>query len=154
MSSSIIIGSDHAGFELKEKIRTHLTANEYTVEDAGPFNETSVNYVEYAGKVAAAVSGGRAAKGILICGSGIGMSMAANRFQGVRAALCADLLSARLSRQHNDANVLALGGRLIGEALAIELVNTFLETQFEGGRHLERIQSMDKGKANGRSCDP
>ncbi|MEX1297678.1 MAG: RpiB/LacA/LacB family sugar-phosphate isomerase, partial [Desulfotignum sp.] len=86
---------------------------------------------------------GRVSKGILLCGSGIGMSMAANRFKGVRAALCSDLLSARLSRQHNDANILAMGGRLIGDVLAIELVKTFLETEFEGGRHLERIQSMD-----------
>jgi len=143
MSPSIIIGSDHAGFELKEKIRTHLTAAGYTVEDAGSFNETSVNYVDHAKIVARAVSEGRFSKGILVCGSGIGMSMAANRFKGVRAALCSDLLSARLSRQHNDANVLALGGRLIGDVLALELVNTFLETEFEGGRHLDRIQSMD-----------
>jgi len=143
MSPSIIIGSDHAGFELKEKIRTHLTAAGYTVEDAGSFNETSVNYVDHAKIVARAVSEGRFSKGILVCGSGIGMSMAANRFKGVRAALCSDLLSARLSRQHNDANVLALGGRLIGDVLALELVNTFLETEFEGGRHQGRIQSMD-----------
>ena len=143
MSPSIIVGSDHAGFELKEKIRTHLTAAGYTVEDAGSFNETSVNYVDHAKIVARAVSEGRFSKGILVCGSGIGMSMAANRFKGVRAALCSDLLSARLSRQHNDANVLALGGRLIGDVLALELVNTFLETEFEGGRHLDRIQSMD-----------
>jgi ribose 5-phosphate isomerase B len=143
MSLSIIIGSDHAGFELKEKIFSHLTAKGYTVEDAGPFDDGSVNYVAYAKKVAAAVSQGRVEKGILVCGTGIGMSIAANRFKGVRAALCTDVLSARLSRQHNDANVLALGGRLIGDVLAIELVETFLETPFEGGRHLERIQSMD-----------
>ncbi len=143
MSFPIIIGSDHAGFELKEKIRTHLTSRGYTVEDVGPFDDMSVNYVDYAGKVATAVSGGRFPRGILICGSGIGMSMAANRVKGVRAALCSDLLSARLSRQHNDANVLALGGRLIGDVLAFELVKTFLETEFEGGRHLERIHSMD-----------
>ena len=143
MSSSIIIGSDHAGFELKEKIHTRLISEGYTVEDAGPFNESSVNYVDYAKKVALAVSEARFSKGILICGSGIGMSMAANRFKGVRAALCSDLFSVRLSRQHNNANVLALGGRLIGDVLAFELVKTFLETQFEKGRHLERIQSMD-----------
>lgn len=143
MSSSIIIGSDHAGFELKEKIRIHLISEGYPVKDAGPSSDASVNYVTYAKKVAAAVSGGQAEKGILVCGSGIGMSMAANRVKGVRAALCADLLSARLSRQHNDANVLALGGRLIGDVLAFELVKTFLETRFEGGRHLERIQTMD-----------
>ncbi len=143
MSSSIIIGSDHAGFDLKEKILTHLTAQGYTVEDVGPFDKTSVNYVDYAKTVARAVSEGRFSKGILVCGSGIGMSMAANRFKGVRAALCMDLLCARLSRQHNDANVLALGGRLIGDVLALELVKTFLETEFEGGRHQERIHSMD-----------
>ncbi|HSL60549.1 MAG TPA: ribose 5-phosphate isomerase B [Desulfotignum sp.] len=143
MAGSIIIGSDHAGFELKEKIRRHLASSGYRVEDAGTFSDASVNYVDVGRKVAAAVSEGRFLKGILICGSGIGMSMAANRFKGVRAALCADLLSARLSRQHNDANVLALGGRMIGDVLAMELVDTFLDTEFEGGRHLDRIRSMD-----------
>jgi ribose 5-phosphate isomerase B len=143
MAGSIIIGSDHAGFELKEKIRRHLASRGYRVEDAGTFSDASVNYVDVGRKVAAAVSEGRFLKGILICGSGIGMSMAANRFKGVRAALCADLLSARLSRQHNDANVLALGGRMIGDVLAMELVDTFLDTEFEGGRHLDRIRSMD-----------
>ncbi|MFU8769260.1 MAG: ribose 5-phosphate isomerase B [Desulfotignum sp.] len=143
MALSIIIGSDHAGFELKEKIRRHLASRGCRVEDAGTFSDASVNYVDFGRKVAAAVSEGRFSKGILVCGSGIGMSMAANRFKGVRAALCNDLLSARLSRQHNDANVLALGGRMIGEVLAIELVDTFLDTEFEGGRHLDRIRSMD-----------
>jgi ribose 5-phosphate isomerase B len=143
MAGSIIIGSDHAGFELKEKIRRHLASRGCRVEDAGTFSDASVNYVDVGRKVAAAVSEGRFLKGILICGSGIGMSMAANRFKGVRAALCADLLSARLSRQHNDANVLALGGRMIGDVLAMELVDTFLDTEFEGGRHLDRIRSMD-----------
>jgi ribose 5-phosphate isomerase B len=143
MDPSIIIGSDHAGFELKEKIRAHLTSIGYSVKDAGTFSESSVNYVDYGKKVATAISEGRFSKGILVCGSGIGMSMAANRFKGVRAALCSDLLSARLSRQHNDANVLALGGRLIGDVLAFELVETFLGTQFDGGRHLDRVQSMD-----------
>ena len=143
MAVSIIIGSDHAGFELKEKIRAHLASKGFRVEDAGTFSESSVNYVDFGRKVAAAVSEGRFSKGILVCGSGIGMSIVANRFKGVRAALCADLLSARLSRQHNDANVLALGGRIIGDVLAIELVDTFLDTEFEGGRHLDRIRSMD-----------
>ena len=143
MELSIIIGSDHAGFELKEKIRAHLTSRGYSVKDAGTFSESSVNYVDYGKKVAAAISEGQFSKGILVCGSGIGMSMAANRYKGVRAALCSDLLSARLSRQHNDANVLALGGRLIGDVLAFELVETFLDTQFDGGRHLDRIRSMD-----------
>jgi ribose 5-phosphate isomerase B len=143
MALSIIIGSDHAGFELKEKIRSHLAARGCRIEDAGTFGTDSVNYVDYGRKVAAAISEGRFSKGILVCGSGIGMSMTANRYKGVRAVLCSDLLSARLSRQHNDANVLALGGRLIGDVLAFELVETFLDTKFDGGRHLDRIRSMD-----------
>jgi ribose 5-phosphate isomerase B len=143
MDKSIIIGSDHAGFELKEKIRAHLAAMGYGVEDAGTFCESSVNYVEYGKKVAVAVSEGRFSRGILVCGSGIGMSMVANRYKNVRAALCSDLFSARLSRCHNDANILVLGGRIIGDVLARELVNTFLDTEFEGGRHLDRIRSMD-----------
>lgn len=143
MDTSIIIGSDHAGYELKEKIRTHLSSRGYTVEDAGTFSEASVNYVDYGKKVAAAISEGRFARGILVCGSGIGMSMAANRYPGVRAALCSDLFSALMSRRHNDANILALGGRIIGDALAFALVDGFLDTEFDGGRHLDRIRSMD-----------
>jgi ribose 5-phosphate isomerase B len=143
MDKTIIIGSDHAGFELKEKIRAHLTNTGYGVEDAGTFSDASVNYVDYGKKVAAAVSEGRFSRGILVCGSGIGMSMVANRYKNVRAALCSDLFSARLSRCHNDANILVLGGRIIGDVLARELVNTFLDTEFEGGRHLDRIRSMD-----------
>ncbi len=143
MDTAIIIGSDHAGFDLKEKLRTYLFSKGYAVEDAGTFSEASVNYVEYGKKVAAAVSAGRFAKGILLCGSGLGMSMVANRYAGVRAALCSDLFSATMSRRHNDANILVLGGRIIGDALAFALVDTFLETQFEGGRHLDRIRSMD-----------
>ncbi|MFO7911504.1 MAG: ribose 5-phosphate isomerase B [Desulfotignum sp.] len=143
MDTSIIIGSDHAGFELKEKIRTHLSSRGYTVEDAGTYTESSVNYVDYGKKVAAAISEARFARGILVCGSGIGMSMAANRYPGVRAALCSDLFSAIMSRRHNDANILALGGRIIGDALACALVDGFLDTKFDGGRHLDRIRSMD-----------
>ncbi len=143
MDTSIIIGSDHAGFELKEKIRTHLSSRGYTVEDAGTFSESSVNYVDYGKKVAAAISQGRFTRGILVCGSGIGMSMAANRYPGVRAALCSDLFSAMMSRRHNDANILALGGRIIGDVLAYALVDGFIDTAFDGGRHLDRIRSMD-----------
>ncbi|HKK00247.1 MAG TPA: ribose 5-phosphate isomerase B [Desulfotignum sp.] len=143
MDTSIIIGSDHAGFELKEKIRTHLSTRGYTVEDAGTFNASSVNYVDYGKKVAAAISQGRFARGILVCGSGIGMSMAANRYPGVRAAVCSDLFSAMMSRRHNDANILALGSRISGDGLAIAMVDGFLDTKFDGGRHLDRIRSMD-----------
>jgi ribose 5-phosphate isomerase B len=141
----IIIGSDHAGFELKEKIKTYLTKRGYGVEDAGTNSPASVNYVDYGKKVAKAVSEGRYSRGILICGTGLGMSMTANRFVRVRAALCSDLFSARLSRVHNDANILVLGGRILGDMLAYELVQTWLDTKFEGGRHLDRINGMDTG---------
>ena len=141
---AIIMGSDHAAFGLKEKIRGFLLNKGYEVEDAGAFSEDSVSYVDYGKKVAGAVSQGRFPKGILLCGTGLGMSMVANRFPGVRAALCSDIFSARMSRVHNDANILVLGGRLIGDVLAFELVTTWLETEFEGGRHLDRIQAIDR----------
>ena len=140
---AIIIGSDHAGYDLKEKVKSYLIEKGYEVEDAGTTSETSVNYVDYGKKVAEAVSSGRVTRGILICGTGLGMSMIANRYKNVRAALCSDLFSAKMSRLHNDANILALGGRLIGDILAFELVQTWLSTEFEGGRHLERIKQLE-----------
>ncbi len=139
----IIIGSDHAAFPLKEKIVTFLTGLGIEVKDAGTFSQASVNYVDYGRKVAKAVSDGDYSRGILLCGTGLGMSMVANRFPRVRAALCSDIFSVRMSREHNDANILVLGGRIIGDILAFELVRTWLETPFEGGRHLERILSME-----------
>lgn len=143
-SSPIIIGCDHAAYELKEKIKCYLQEKGYVIEDAGTHGIASVNYVDFGKKVAHAVSTGQFEKGILLCGTGIGMSMTANRFKHVRAALCSDLFSAKMSRLHNDANILVLGGRVIGDILAFELVQTWLDTQFEGGRHLERIQSIDQ----------
>ena len=140
---TIIIGSDHAAFGLKEKIKDLLVNLGFRVKDAGTDSEASVNYVEYGKKVAGAVSKGEYPKGILLCGTGLGMSYVANRFKGVRAALCSDVFSAQMSRQHNDANVLVLGGRIVGDVLAFELVKTWLNTEFDGGRHLERIQSID-----------
>jgi len=140
---SIIIGSDHAAFELKEKIKTYLFNKGYIVEDAGTTSEASVNYVDYGKKVAKAVSTGEFSKGILLCGTGLGMSMTANRFVNVRAARCSDVFSVKMSRLHNDSNILVLGGRLVGDILAFELVQTWLDTGFEGGRHLDRIQSID-----------
>ncbi|MCM2284945.1 MAG: ribose 5-phosphate isomerase B [Desulfobacula sp.] len=139
----IIIGSDHAAFELKEKIKAWLIDKGYPVEDAGTHSSASVNYVDYGRKVAGAVSRGEFSRGILLCGTGLGMSMVANRFPNVRAALCSDLFSAKMSRVHNDSNILVLGGRILGDILAFELVRIWLDTGFEGGRHLERIQSMD-----------
>ncbi|NWH05132.1 ribose 5-phosphate isomerase B [Desulfobacter latus] len=139
----IIIGSDHAAFELKEKIKELLTGLGYEVEDVGTHSTASVNYPDFGKKVAGAVSNGIFDRGILLCGTGIGMSMQANRFKGVRAALCSDIFSARLSRQHNDANILVMGGRMVGDILAFELVREWLATPFEGGRHLDRIRSLD-----------
>lgn len=141
----IIIGSDHGGFELKEKIKAYLLEKGYRVDDAGTNSTASVNYVDYGKKVAEAVSKGRVSRGILLCGTGLGMSMVANRFQNVRAALCSDIFSVKMSRVHNDSNILVLGGRILGDILAFELVQTWLDTGFEGGRHLTRIQSIDAG---------
>ena len=142
-NKQIIIGSDHAAFELKEKIKDLLTGLGYEVEDVGTHSTVSVNYPDFGKKVAMAVSDGTFERGILLCGTGIGMTMQANRFKGVRAALCADILSARLSRQHNDANILVMGGRMVGDILAFEVVREWLATPFDGGRHLDRIRSLD-----------
>lgn len=139
----IIIGSDHAAFDLKEKLKVFLSGLGIQVEDAGTFSTASCNYADIGKAVAGAVARNQYARGILLCGTGLGMSMTANRFPGVRAALCSDIFSVRMSREHNDSNVLVLGGRLIGDVLAYELVKTWLETGFEGGRHLDRIQSID-----------
>lgn len=141
--NSIIIGCDHAAFELKEKIKKYLQDKGWQVTDVGTTSPESVNYVDYGKKVAGAVSCGEFSKGILLCGTGLGMSMVANRFPKVRAALVSDVFSAKLSRVHNDSNILVLGGRIIGDILAFELVQTWLDTQFEGGRHLKRIQDID-----------
>lgn len=140
----IIIGCDHAGFPLKTQIKVLLENMGHTVEDAGCRSEDSVDYPVYGKAVATAVAKGNFARGILICGSGLGMSMIANRFTGVRAALCNDLFSAALSRRHNDANLLVMGGRLIGGDLAEEIVRTWLTTEFDGGRHQRRIAQMDE----------
>jgi len=143
-NKQIIIGSDHAAFELKEKIKDLLTGLGYEVEDVGTHSTVSVNYPDFGKKVARAVSDGTFERGILLCGTGIGMTMQANRFKGVRAALCSDILSARLSRQHNDANILVMGGRMVGDLLAFEVVREWLATPFDGGRHLDRIRSLDE----------
>ncbi len=141
----IAIGSDHAAHGLKEFVKTVLAELGEECKDFGTNSSESVDYPKYAGLVANAVADGECEKGILICGSGIGMSMAANKVKGVRAALCSEPLSASLSRQHNDANVLCMGARLIGEEMAKEIVKTWLETAFSGGeRHIRRIAMMDK----------
>ena len=143
----IIIGSDHAGFDLKERCKSHLEGLEgYIVKDIGVFNKDSADYPEVAHKVARAIAEGRYSRGILICGSGIGMSIVANRYKGVRAALCHDIYLARMARMHNDANILVMGERVIGWGLALEVVDVFMKTPFEGGRHQRRVEKIDEGR--------
>ena len=135
----IAIGSDHGGYALKQQLMKHLTDLGLEYKDYGTYSEDSCDYPIYAEAVARAVAGGEAERGILICGTGIGMSMAANKIHGIRCALCGDCYSAELTRRHNDANILALGARVLGEGLAEKIMDTFLTTEFEGGRHARRI---------------
>ncbi|MFP4532694.1 MAG: ribose 5-phosphate isomerase B [Desulfobacterales bacterium] len=139
----IVVGCDHAGFALKESIKQVLKDHELDIEDCGTQDEASVDYTEFGARVAQKVSSGEFNRGILICGTGLGMSMIANRFPGVRAALCNDLFSAIMCRRHNDANVLIMGGRVIGTDLAREILSAWLDTPFDGGRHKERIDNID-----------
>jgi len=132
-ASKIIMGSDHAAYSLKETVKRYLTERKIAVEDIGTHGTASVSYVDYAARVARAVSAGQFQRGILLCGTGLGMSIVANRFPGIRAALCNDLFNAMMSRRHNNANILVMGGRIVGEALALEIVKVWLETPFEGG---------------------
>jgi len=140
----VIIGSDHAGYSLKEEIRNYLMEKGgYSIKDVGAFGMEPVDYPLIGHELAKQVAEGSFTRGILICGSGIGMSMVANRYRKVRAALCHDLYTVGLSRKHNDANVLVLGGRVLGAGLALEMVELFLSTDFEGGRHLRRVEEID-----------
>ena len=145
----IIIGSDHAAFDLKEKIKAFLVDRGIDVDDAGSHSEDSVDYPDFGIKVASMVSTGKFERGILLCGTGIGMSMVANKFPHVRAALCSDLFSAIMSRRHNNSNILVLGGRVVGDALAMEMVRAWLETPFDGGRHQLRIDKFDQIDSTG-----
>lgn len=142
--TKIAIGSDHGGFNLKGKIIKFLEENGHEVKDFGTYSTDSCDYPVYAKAVAKAVASGAYEKGILVCGSGIGVSMAANKVKGVRAALCHESYSAMLSRLHNNANVLCLGERITGEALALEIVDVWLKSEYEGGRHQKRIDMLDE----------
>lgn len=135
----IAIGSDHGGYALKQQLMKHLTDLGLEYKDYGTYSDESCDYPIYAEAVARAVAGDEAERGILICGTGIGMSIAANKIPGIRCALCGDCYSAELTRRHNDANILALGARVLGEGLAEKIMDTFLATEFEGGRHARRI---------------
>ncbi len=142
----IAIGCDHAALGLKKEIMAHLDERGEKYQDFGTYTEESCDYPDYAKKVCHAILDGQCDKGILICGTGIGISIAANRFKGIRAALCGDCFSAKATREHNDANILALGARVVGPGLACQILDTFLDTPFsEGPRHKQRIAKIDEG---------
>ncbi|WP_422485115.1 ribose 5-phosphate isomerase B [Gudongella sp. DL1XJH-153] len=136
------IGSDHAGFDLKEEMKKFMEENGYEVRDFGTNNKESVDYPDFGRSVGEAVAAGEIDKGVVICGTGIGISISANKVKGVRAALCGDVFSARMSREHNDANVIAMGGRVLGVDLAKEILLTYLKSEFQGGRHERRVNKI------------
>jgi len=138
----IFISSDHAGFSLKDQIYDKLKKRNYRITNLGPFNDKSVDYPIYAKKLANIVSRNKSSFGILVCGSGTGMAMAANKVKNIRAAMCYNVKNTKLSRLHNNANVITVGSRLTSKNLAFKLVNIFLKTKFEGGRHLRRIKKI------------
>ena len=138
----IFISSDHAGYKLKEEIKSHLSKKKISFLDIGPHNDNRVDYPDFAHKVARKVKANKNNIGILVCGSGMGMNIAANRHKNIRAAQCFNLKSTKLSRLHNDANIITLGSRLLSKKLALTCVIAFLNTKFEGGRHLKRIKKI------------
>jgi len=147
----LAIASDHAGREMKEDLKAYLSELGVEYVDMGVDSDASVDYPDYGGPVAEKVSSGTAQRGVLICGTGIGMSILANKYRGVRAALVSDVYTARLSREHNDANILVIGGRVVGKGLAREIIKIWLETKFEGGRHQRRLDKITEveRKVNG-----
>ena len=141
---TIAIGSDHGGFTLKQEVVKYLTEKNIDFEDFGCYSEKSCDYTEYGRAVAEAVAAGKYEKGILICGTGIGISITANKVRGIRCALCSDCFSAEATREHNDANILALGGRVVGSGLALKIVDTFFNTPFSNEeRHIRRISRIE-----------
>jgi ribose 5-phosphate isomerase B len=140
----VAIASDHAGFELRQKVKQQLERMGMQVVDLGCPDTESCDYPDYGRKAAKMVASGEVERGVLVCGTGMGMTMCANRFKGVRAALCFDLFGTRMCRRHNDANILVLAGKMTGEGLAQAMVEEFFATPFEGGRHLRRIQKLDE----------
>lgn len=146
----IAVGADHGGYELKHLIVEHLRRQGYEVQDLGTHGPEPVDYPDYAQQVARAVAAGEYDLGILICGTGIGMSIAANKIVGIRAAVCGDTYSARMSRLHNNANILCLGGRVLGPGLALDIVDAWLSAEFEGGRHARRVEKIRQMEASRR----
>ncbi len=139
---TVCIASDHAGFNLKEDIKNYLINKKISVFDIGPFNDNSVDYPDYAKKLGNRIKLKKSEVGILVCGSGTGMAISANKIRTIRAAVCYNMSSTRLSRQHNNANIIALGSRLTKKKLSLKLVELFLKTKFEGGRHLRRVKKI------------
>ena len=149
----IALGADHAGWELKEALKAWLIESGHQILDFGTHSPQSVDYPDYALQVGEAVASGKAERGLLVCGTGIGMAMTANKVPGIRAALCSDLFTARMSREHNDANILALGGRLMDSDLGLEILKMWLATEFSGGRHerrLSKIAQIERRHLQGR----
>ena len=142
----IAIGADHGGFELKEHIKKHLDDLGFIYKDYGTYSEDSVDYHDCAAPVCKAIQDGTAENGILICGTGIGISIAANKYKGIRAALCGDVYSAKMTKMHNNSNILCMGGRVVGRELACMIVDTWLVTEFEGGRHEARIAKIHQAE--------
>ncbi|WP_346678430.1 ribose 5-phosphate isomerase B [Erysipelatoclostridium sp. An173] len=138
----IAMACDHGGLRLKNVLKEYLLDNGYEVEDFGTNSEDSCDYPDYAGKAAKAVASGACDKGVVVCGTGIGVSITANKVNGIRCALCHDVFSAKATRAHNDSNMIAMGQRVIGEGLALEILKAWLSTEFEGGRHIQRIEKM------------
>lgn len=146
----IVLGADHGGFELKNQIKAHLISRGFEVADVGTNSAESCDYPIFASRLCQTIQNGEAELGILVCGTGIGMSMAANKHRGIRAACCSDTFSARLTRLHNNANVLCLGARVLGAGLALDLVDAFVNAEFEGDRHVRRlslIEDIENGKS-------
>jgi len=148
---AVAIGSDHGGFLLKENLKEFLEEQNIDFTDFGSFSTEATDYPDIALKIAKSVASGDCEKGIIICGTGIGVCIAANKVRGIRAALCHDVFSAQMTRKHNNSNILTMGERVIGAGLAIEIVKTWLETEFEGGRHdrrIEKIGNIEKSEMN------
>lgn len=139
---TIAIGSDHAGIELRQTVISHLKEQGYTVQDLGCPTPERVDYPDYAIAVSKAITSGEAELGVLVCGSGVGMSMTANKVAGIRAALCTDAYTAEMTRAHNDANILCLGQRVVGTGVALAIVDSFFNSDYEGGRHAGRVEKM------------
>ena len=140
---NLVIASDHAGFAMKENVKKYLEEQGHTVIDCGTDSEASCDYPVFAKALCKEINDGNAELGILICGTGIGMSMAANKVKGIRAAVCSDYFSTKFTRAHNNTNVMCIGARVMGEGLALELIEVFLHTPFEGGKHLRRVNMLE-----------